>query len=370
MQVLPGTCGLQTTRARVRKSLGQFGLDAISGADSSPRASLARGIAGIVEPFYSLAMRTRNVGYDRAWLTSHSLGRPTVSVGNITTGGTGKTPVVQWLARRLLDLGKHPAILLRGYKSAPGQAGDEAQVLLEALNVPVQENPSRVQAAAAVLQNHPGTDLFILDDAFQHRRARRDFNLVLISATSPFGFGHVLPRGLLREPLVGLKRADAFLVTRSSLVDPSQLLKIDRLLSEVHSSAPVYHCDHHLPAVWLPLQDQTLPVESLIGRKVFVIAGIADPLALKRQIDSLGCQVAGTRWFDDHHRFIESDIQKIVDSAIQAGGELVLTTQKDWVKMRPKTSKIPIGVLQLELRFPAQDESRLLDQIQKSLPTL
>ena len=216
-------------------SFKQSGLRIISGENTSAIARVVRGLAGVVEPFYSAAMRVRNAAYDRGLFHAHDLGRPTISVGNITTGGTGKTPVVIWLARQLREQGRRPAILLRGYGATQQHGSDEAALLEQSLNsnstirIPVQANPSRVRGAAEVLQKSPEVDFFLLDDAFQHRRAKRDFNLVLINATEPFGFGHVLPRGLLREPLAGLKRADAFLITRCSLASTEAVAVIDRL---------------------------------------------------------------------------------------------------------------------------------------------
>jgi tetraacyldisaccharide 4'-kinase len=357
----------------LKQSFQQFGLGVIRGTDRSITATLARGIAGAIEPFYSAAMRLRNAAYDRGFQPAHDLGRPTISVGNITTGGTGKTPVVKWLADQLRQRGRRPAILLRGYAAARGQSGDEAQTLRDSLNLPVQENPSRVRGAAAVLQQHPETDLFILDDGFQHRRARRDFNLVLISATQPFGHGHVLPRGLLREPLSGLKRADAFLLTRCSLVSNSELLAIDQRLGSLQPRVPIFHCDHHLAGVWMPTGEQLLPgeqllaVESLVGRKVFLAAAIGDPVSFKQQVDSLGCNIVGCRWFDDHHPFNAAEMDSLAGAATAVEAELILVTEKDWVKMKALVWKVAVGVLKLEIRFREGDAERLLGQMREKV---
>jgi tetraacyldisaccharide 4'-kinase len=291
-------------------------------------------------------------------------------VGNIPTGGTGKTPVVQWLANELRSRGQQPAILLRGYAAVSGHQSDEAQVLDEGLNlegqlkIPVQPNPSRVQAAADVLRDHPQTTHFILDDGFQHRKARRDFNLVLISATQPFGYGHVLPRGLLREPLGGLARADAFLITRCSLVDDGELQKIGQFLADHFPTIPTFHCDHRQSAVWSA--GKTDLIESLLDRKVFLTAGIGDPMAFEKQIASHGCRVVGTQWFPDHHTFSIDDINRIIASAKSAGAEMILTTAKDWVKMNGKVAvgeTMPIYVVKLGISFRPGDEAKLIELV-------
>ncbi len=179
----------------------------LDGTDRSFQGHALRAITAIAEPFYATAMRARNFFYSRQILPSHALGRPTISIGNITTGGTGKTPVVAWLASRPARSRPKTRCLLRGYRSSALGLSDEQLLLDRSLNtpsavsIPVRANPDRTQSAAQLLREQPAIDTFILDDAFQHQRVRRDFNLVLISAIDPFGYGHVLPRGLLREPL-------------------------------------------------------------------------------------------------------------------------------------------------------------------------
>jgi tetraacyldisaccharide 4'-kinase len=350
-------------------SLKQFGLRIITGQDHSPFASVMRGMLAIAEPFYSIAMTIRNACYDHGILITHDLGRPTISVGNITTGGTGKTPVVQWLADELRRRGHRPAILLRGYASAVTGSSDEAQLLDQSLNaeqetaIPVQANPSRLQGAADVLRDHPQVTHFILDDGFQHRRAKRDFNLVLVSATQPFGFDHVLPRGLLREPLSGLGRADAFLITRCSLATVEALARIESFLAGHHPTTPIFHCDHVQSGLLMPSMGSTIPMESLAGQKVFVVAGIGDPTALERQIAMSGCQIVGTKWFPDHHAFTSVEVNSILEEAKLKGAALLLTTEKDWVKMKGYTvsEAVPaIGVLKLQIEFRPGDARRLL----------
>jgi tetraacyldisaccharide 4'-kinase len=351
------------------KSLKQLGLRMINGEDQSLLGDAGRIGTSIVEPFYSLAMTVRNACYDRGIFATHDLGRRTISVGNITTGGTGKTPVVRWLCEQLKKRSRHPAILLRGYGG--GTFSDEAQLLKDSLiQVPVQANPSRTTGAAQVLKDHPDVDVFVLDDAFQHRKVRRDFNLVLISATQPFGFGHVLPRGLLRESLRGLARADAFLITRSSLVLVERLLEIERFLSEHHPSVPVFHSDHRISKIWMPVTDEESALKSYEVERVFLTAGIGDPAAFAKLIAGFGCHVVGTYWVADHHVLTKREIILIGKQAQEANADIVLTTEKDWVKMKlqmPQASDLSVGVVKLELGFRNGDEERLLELISKKI---
>jgi len=357
----------------MRDSFKQFGLTAIKGDDQSFRASLTRAALSVAEPFYTAAMTVRNFCYDRGVIRTQDLGRPTISVGNITTGGTGKTPVVQWLADELRHRGHRPAILLRGYGSTTANRSDEAQLLEQSLNanqqpiIPVHVNPSRVRGAADVLRNHPQVDRFILDDGFQHRRARRDFNLVLISATQPFGFGHLLPRGLLREPLGGLARANAFLITRCSLVSAEALGQIEQYLCTHHPRIPIFHCDHQHAGVWFPSTGKQQPMESLKNQKVFLTAGIGDPASFERQIAGAGAVITGHQWFPDHHAFTSAQIESVLTKAAQSAAASVLTTEKNWVKIAPQlagnASNLPIAVVKMQIRFHGSGSADLLKQM-------
>lgn len=198
--------------------------DILSGEDRGAGAKLTRVALTAMEPAYRAAVALRNVAFDRGWRTPRDLGRPTISVGNLTVGGTGKTPMVVALCRKLIAMGHLPGVLLRGYKSHGGRS-DEADELQTTLGsqVVVEADPDRVAAARRVLQKTPGTTVFVLDDGFQHRRAHRDLDIVLLDAARPFADGHVLPRGLLREPMQNLRRASAVIFTHADLALSEQL---------------------------------------------------------------------------------------------------------------------------------------------------
>ncbi len=218
----------------------------LSGEERGLGAASLRALTAIAEPFYSLAMMGRNLVYDRGLLKIHPLPRPTISIGNLTTGGTGKTPVVRWLSEHLIARGLRPAVLLRGYRDDKTGGSDEANLLAEALGdrgIVVADRNRDAGARLAMAGAQP-PDVFLLDDAFQHRRVARDFDLVLIDATQPFGYGHVLPRGLMREPLRGLRRADAIVITRSDQISAQQLDALQADLRQTCKLVPIYLARH------------------------------------------------------------------------------------------------------------------------------
>jgi len=274
----------------------QYGLDVIRGEARGMGATLARwGLAGVAG-VYGGVMRVRNVKYDRG-LGVRRLPRPVVSVGNLTTGGTGKTPVVRWLCERLREAGGRPAVLMRGYKARPGERGDE-QAMLEGLlgDLVVRAGADRYEAGMTVLREHPEVSVFVLDDGFQHRRLGRDFDLVLVDGSEPFGYGRVLPRGLLREPMEGLARADAVLITRAD--QAKDVEGIVRAVRRVNAGAPVYRCSHahgglrgEDEAVW--------PMEWLAGKRFFAFAGIGNPAGLEGQLRGVAGTMVGRRWCGD-----------------------------------------------------------------------
>jgi tetraacyldisaccharide 4'-kinase len=213
------------------------------------------------------------------------------------------------------------------------------------------------------LQKHPQTDVILLDDGFQHRSLARDFDLVLIDATNPFGFEHVLPRGLLREPLGGLKRASAFLITR---VDQAAAGRIDEIVSELkgrNAPAPIFQCRHVVDAV-VTQDGQRLPVSELRGRKLFAFCGIGNPRSFFRQLEDAGATIIGSKVFADHHHYELTDL-----AALANGAEALVTTEKDWVKIEAFASKIAVPVWRatVSIEFAPDDDRRLLEQIRLAM---
>jgi tetraacyldisaccharide 4'-kinase len=353
----------------------------ISGEQSGMGAAFLRGAMRLVEPIYTAVVASRNGFYSKGVIPSNRAARPVVSVGNITTGGTGKTPVVRWLADRVRQRGMHPAILLRGYKSQPGQRSDEEQLLDDLLNPPdgrapiiIEANPDRSVGAQAVVRQHPEVDVFILDDGFQHRQLQRDFDLVLIDATNPFGFDHVLPRGLLREPLGGLARASAFLLTRVDQALPGTVQDCHGEIRRHAPAAPIYQCRHASAAVVCEEDGRTVsqPIERLRGKRVFAFCGIGNPDSFQRQLATNGATIVGRHAFGDHHHYEQVDIEQLQRDAAASGAEALVSTEKDWVKLsrlRDGSSRgeLPVWRVRLEVEFVGDDEKRLLDQIVTSI---
>lgn len=335
----------------------------VSGEARGAWPAIARAGLALLEPLYAAVIRRRNRAFDTGLQASVALDRPVVSVGNITVGGTGKTPLVARLCQELLKGGHKPAVLTRGYRSQHGQKGDEQRLLEMFLGraVPVEANPDRVQGARAVLARRPDVDLFVLDDGFQHRRVRRAVDLVLIDATRPFGFERLLPRGLLREPLESLARASAILITRGTLAGGAAVAEI-RARVKRYTEAPIFEAsfasDGYLDAAEAPL-------EQIPGGKAVAVCGIGNPEAFVASLRSSGIDVTRVLAFDDHHAYTPADVSRIESAARQTASP-VLTTGKDWVKLAPlwpATLNGQLYIAQQRVEFVTGDAERLLKLI-------
>ncbi|CAN5601409.1 tetraacyldisaccharide 4'-kinase [soil metagenome] len=353
--------------------LEHLGKRVMNGDLTGPIGATLRGLLRCAEPFYAKAMNSRNAAYDTGKKPSENLGRPTISIGNITSGGTGKTPMVRWLCQQLMREKIRPAVLMRGYRATEAGGSDE-QVMLEqflgAGGTIIEANPDRVAGAAAVLAKAPDIGAFVLDDGFQHRRVRRNLDIVLISAIEPFGYGHVLPRGLLREPLAGLRRAGAVVITHARRVTSDQLEAIKTELRKVYPIGPIYHADHG------PVGFRTQNVASSAGideyddalrdEPVLACCGLGDPRVFQEQLLGLGARVLTTKWFGDHHPYSGADLQLIYERADAVGAKYIITTEKDWVKLRNlplRPEGLPIWRLDVVMRFWWNDETMLLEQV-------
>lgn len=277
-----------------------------------------------LEAAYAGAVFLRGALYDAGALPSHRLALPSISVGNLTVGGTGKTPVAAWMAHALCVRGAHPAIVLRGY------GGDEPLVHAT-LNpdVPVVVSPDRVTGAerARVL----GADVVVLDDAFQHRRARRDVDLVLLSTEQWTGRPRLLPAGPWREPARALRRASALLVTRKA-APPEAAQAVLEAAARIAPGVPAAAA-HLVPGeLRAAVGAARLSTESLRGARVLAIAAIGDPMAFVAQLRALGAEVTPVT-FPDHHRYTADEARRLALDAARA--DLTVCTLKDAVKLAP-----------------------------------
>jgi tetraacyldisaccharide 4'-kinase len=349
-----------------------FILDVMSGRKRGFNASLLRAAMSIGEPFYKLAMSVRNFRYDHEGV--HRLPKPVISVGNITAGGTGKTPVVRWLCQRLLESGHHPAVLTRGFRSA-----DEPKMLSQFFgatdgkpNLPIAINSNRVAGGTQILADHPQTDVLIMDDGFQHRRLHRDFNLVLINAAEPFGFGHVHPRGLLREPLSGLRRADAILLTRSDAASPQTLQEIERTIATHARGTPLFHSNHKLTGIRYSTTSADQPPDAgigiLQGKRVVILCGLGDPQRFNDQITRAGATAVRSFWLGDHRTPSDAAIAEL-RSLDPKDADAIVTTEKDWqnlAKLNLQTL-VPIWRVDMRIGFIGEDEANLLARIKQNM---
>lgn len=358
-----------------RSTLAQRWPDVVSGVDRSAGAAAARALAALVEPAYRAAVAGRNMAFDRGWRRVGRAHCAVISVGNITTGGTGKTPMTIELVRRLQCRNRRPAVVLRGYRSTDA-GSDEANELRQALgDVPIVVDADRVAAAAQVQRDHPAVDVIVLDDGFQHRRIDRDLDLVLIDATCPFGHGRLLPRGLLREPASNLARADAVIITRADQVDAEQLAALDRGIEQLHGRRPIAHAAHD----WAGIVDgRDQPVAAADegptspGRpRVVAACGIANPRPFMAQAGRR-FDVAAERTFADHHAYTEADAARLAAMVSEHDADALLTTDKDWVKLGPllESTQPPVSVWRPRLTMRLRDGDGELDALLGHLPAM
>lgn len=312
----------------------------ITSEDTSAKASLTRLALATAARVYHPIIATRNALYDHGLRKAHTLGQPTISVGNLTAGGTGKTPIVTDITQRLIHMGKQPAVLLRGYHAHEGLS-DEAQLLSDALSpgASVHMHVKRRIGAANALAAHAAINCFVLDDAFQHRQAKRDLDLVLIDATNPFGLGRILPRGLLRESIHGLKRADGIIITRADLITPDELQTLTDQLTHT-ANQPVLAQAAFVWDGYLDQANEHHPLGHLKDQKVMGVCGVGNPKAFEKMLTAqLGPQPVVA--MEDHHVYRHDDLTELFLMATRHEAKAIVTTEKDWVKWRQFTP--PIG---------------------------
>jgi tetraacyldisaccharide 4'-kinase len=304
---------------------------------------------------YGLAVQLRNRLFDQGWKRRLRASAPVVSVGNLTLGGTGKTPCVEYVARHYRRLGLRVALLSRGY-GATGGRNDEALVLEENLpGVPHLQGADRVELARTAVAEFR-SEVLVLDDGFQHRRLARDLDLVLIDATNPWGYGCLFPRGLLREPASSLGRAGVVVLTRCDQASPVERQRLREGIKRLAPQSPVVETVHR--PMGLVNHGQAADLASLHLHPVAAFCGIGNPDAFRRTLLSLRAVVAAFRVFPDHHRYTRSDVEDLRTWAeAQAKDGLLVTTQKDLVKLRVAAlGGRPLWALRIGLQVEAGRE--------------
>lgn len=293
---------------------------------------MTRAVLRAAEVPYTAAVAWRNRRYDHGRAGVHRLPVPVVSVGNLTLGGTGKTPFVEWLARWFVTRGVRVALVSRGYKSAGGGPNDEARELAEKLpGVPHFQHPDRLLAGRRAI-DEAGAELLLLDDAFQHRRLARDLDLVLVDACEPFGFGHVFPRGTLREPLTGAARADVLVLSRADMLVPDERQAIWNTLAGLASAALRLEVGQR-PQSLRAASGTEQAVSSLAGSRVAAFCGIGNPAGFRHVLAGCGYDLVALREFPDHHAYSAADVQELSRWAHAQDAAAVVCTHKDLVKL-------------------------------------
>lgn len=325
--------------------------DIISGQRKGFAALLVRICLNILGAAYSLTIRLRNRLYNKGIFKTHSVSAPVISIGNITTGGTGKTPLVVWIVRHLTKQHYSAAILTRGYKSSFG-VSDEATLLAQTCpGTPVIINPNRIKGAKLAISQ--GANILVMDDGFQHRRLTRDLDILTIDATEPFGFGKILPAGLLRESLKEIRRADAVVITRADQCNPEKIDNIKQTIKKYNSDMPIA-CTIHRPKSFQTASGKKIIPEEIKGKKIFAYCGIGNPNAFLNTLNNLGVHLVGKQIFSDHYHYSKENILEIYKNSLQADAELIVTTEKDWMKNRKLLRRDEISYfayLVVELEF-------------------
>jgi tetraacyldisaccharide 4'-kinase len=304
---------------------------------------------------------------------------PVISIGNLTAGGSGKSPMVSWVARNLAGSGHRPAVVSRGYRGAhrgcatvvsdgggpqvdAGVAGDEPVMLARALaGVPVIVSRRRVDGASLAVQRF-GADCVVLDDGFQHRALARDLDLVMVDGMDPFGSGRLLPAGPLREPLAALRRASAVVVHGGDGSTPAgreARRRIEEAAAKHCPRAPVFHARSRAICLVSAVSGGTSPLERLSGLPIACFAGIARPGRFFDEARRLGADVRCTRSFSDHHLPGEAELDEVLASAREAGAHLLLTTEKDLARLGEARAARMEGLHALRIALEVREHDAL-----------
>jgi len=317
---------------------------------------------------YGWMVRARVFSYSTGLRRSKRLSCPVISIGNITVGGTGKTPLVITLARELMGRGIPTAILSRGYKAqhssnpwvsdgktiylSPAASGDEPfQMAKNLKGIPVLIGRDRYANGQLALQRLPIRGI-LLDDGYQHLQLYRDLNILLVDSEIGFGDRHVLPRGILREPLTSLRRANLFLLTK--VRSPESCRLFEEMIREDHPASPVFH-SHYEPQGLVGPDGEWVKLQSLQGKKVTAVSGIANPAYFSFLLRKCGLEIAGEMIFPDHHRFTSKDLAAMDMESRQA--DWIVTTEKDLVKLEGvRGLHRPLFALRIEMKIWEEEE--------------
>ena len=338
-----------------------------------------------LSPLYSFLMTFRSNLYQKGIFKQHRLEVPVISVGNLVLGGTGKTPLVHYIAKLLLQHGRKPAILSRGYKGSAGtpinvvsnttdilldaaEAGDEPRLLAEKLpGIPVITGKKRYTTGRFAIDTL-GADVLILDDGFQHMALKRDLDLVLFNTRKLLGNGHVLPGGEMREPLAALKRADAFIISGSNDSLTTIVKEFISLLKRKHPAKLIFNGTYQPEKMLFRIfngKNDTISQADAGKIPLYGFCGIARPESFKNMLEMTGINLTGFQAYEDHHAYSEDNIRSLLHNAKTSGAHGLVTTEKDLVKLRyifpPET---PLLVLPVQLLLGEDFDRFLISRIE------
>jgi tetraacyldisaccharide 4'-kinase len=321
---------------------------------------------------YRVVIAMRDRAYRWGVLRTGRLPCPVISVGNLTLGGSGKTPTVELAVRTLLEMGAIPAILSRGYgrvtrgvhvvadrdgiRAEARSAGDEPLLLAERLpGVPVVVGENRYEAGRVAVERCGATAL-VLDDGFQHRTLAKDLEILVVPGRAPWGNARVFPRGMLREPLSGLGRAHLVVVTNPS--GPDTVAEVTATVRRHHATAAVLAARYHLQDAIETQRRRRVPAAELAGRRLLAFAGLGSPQGFADTLDAAGIRRVGFAEFPDHHWFTAGDLAELARDARAAGAQGLVTTEKDWVRVRDlPPPPLPLWVLPVRLAIESGQET-------------
>ncbi len=333
---------------------------------------------------YALIMFLRNLFFDIKIIQSKKLSVPVISVGNITAGGTGKTPVVAFIAKMLQNDGYKVGIISRGYRRSSkgyvvvsdgsevfvnaGRGGDEPVMLAHKVSgAVVAVHEKRYRGGKFLIEDY-GVNVIIMDDGFQHRALHRDLDIVLINASKTDHLRAHIPAGRLRERLQSLQRADIVIVTKYQ--DDGMVKSIEKLVHR-YTNAPVIGSEIIPEDIFDVRQGKIIAIKDIATKKAFLFSGIAHPREFYKTVDDLGVTISGYHWFPDHHSFSERDIHYVLQEAKQHNADIILTTEKDAVRLRQYkqlfTEAVPLYAVAIAFSVSSYDKNVLENCVHRTM---
>lgn len=339
-------------------------LKIIAGREKGIMAALVRLGLSCMTPLYRMAVGHRNRRFDRAIAQNNTevvkqASIPVISVGNLTTGGTGKTPLVIWIARKLRQDQRRVVLISRGYRADgdSSQRNDEAIEMEDRLaDVPHLQDPDRFRMSQIAVEELE-SQIIVLDDGFQHRQLHRDLDIVLVDATNPLGYGRLLPRGLLREPASNLARADFIVLTRVNLIESGQSEAILGRIAKLAPGIPVATTKTGFTHL-LQSDGTQFDLDTISGNPIFIFCGIGNPENFSTSLAKIDLQVCGQAFFPDHHHYTREELEDVADQARQAGATALVCTHKDLVKIGTnRIGSLPVYAILIDVEFVSGQES-------------